>query len=263
MPSPEQVVEQLDRARGSAASPSRGCERAGASPGRAAPAGRRTRRRKPRPRRRRGWPAPGPPAVTVSAQARPSSGCGARVTSPRRLERPQHLRGHHRVGGRVVGQPPLGDRARRVVQPGQRGQQHELDVRQAERLERRALGGLPPVGDLPEQQARAVVRLARARVEQRAGHAAASTAARPTAASRSRSGWAAPGTPCPAAASTASASGPVIVTVDLDVAAAVGAGCDRWRKVSRAPTSRDTSTNSRSGTSAVDHELHLAGRPSA
>ena len=42
-------------------------------------------------------------------------------------------------------------------QPGQRGQDDELHVRQPVRLQRRALGGLPAVGDLPEQQPGALV----------------------------------------------------------------------------------------------------------
>ena len=73
------------------------------------------------------------------------------------LQGPDHLGGHHGVGAGVVGQLALGDRAV-GTQPGEGGQEHELDVGEVERPERGPLGRLPPVGDLPEEQAGAVLR---------------------------------------------------------------------------------------------------------
>ena len=77
---------------------------------------------------------------------------------PLGFEGPYHLRCHHRVGARVLGNIALSYRSLRV-QPGQCGEQNELHVGQVERPQSRANRGLPSVGDTPQHQPRTIARV--------------------------------------------------------------------------------------------------------
>lgn len=72
------------------------------------------------------------------------------------LERAQDLRGHHRIGTRMPGEVALAYRGV-LIQPGQGGEQHELDVGQAEGTQRSPLGRLPRVCDTPQRKPGALV----------------------------------------------------------------------------------------------------------
>ena len=92
-----------------------------------------------------------PDAVAATARARASAGWTRRSTRPRRS---RARRTWEVIIGSVAAWPAstrwvIGPSA---VQPGERGEQHELDVGQPERPQRGALRGLPAVRDLPEQE---------------------------------------------------------------------------------------------------------------
>ena len=67
------------------------------------------------------------------------------------------LGGHHQVGVGVVGEEGLGDFGVGLLEPGDAGEEDELDVGEAERGERGTDALLPEVGELPEEEAGAVV----------------------------------------------------------------------------------------------------------
>lgn len=99
------------------------------------------------------------------------------------LKNSEHLRSHPGVGAGDVCELDLGEV---IGGPGERGEEYELHVGEVERLQRRADGCLPPVGDAPEHESRAVLVGFEAAAE-RIGHGPI-IAASITAASRSVSG---------------------------------------------------------------------------
>ena len=84
---------------------------------------------------------------------RASDGVGVALDQPRRLEGPQHLRGHHGVGAGVLGELALAGRAGAVLEEPGAGQQHELHVGEPGGLEGDADHALPAEGGVPQEEA--------------------------------------------------------------------------------------------------------------
>jgi hypothetical protein len=74
------------------------------------------------------------------------------------FEGPNDLRGHHRVGAGVAGDPRLSERRIVVGEGSDAGEEDELHRREPERGEGGALALLPAVRCLPESEARAFAR---------------------------------------------------------------------------------------------------------